>query len=366
MFNILHFDKVKLIIFPWVLLSVIAFEITLYPYYVFTSMTSFILMFLMVLYFYKIYIIKDAYWFLVLLYCFVCCFISFYYFNSVSLVRSIFTFFSFYLCYLLVVNRIDFLKIYFYISLVPLALSFVMQVKGDFFIWSYVYGRNASFIFDPNYCGALFVSSALISLILFKNLKVKWFYFIVFLFGVLFTFSKGAVLALLVGFLFYLYTSYYVKSVFYVLISFVFVYIFYIYSNFNFSLFRVEQGYNSRDKFFDAVLQHVFRDGNYMGGDSDVLRKLMESNDFVNKSTHNFYMDLLINNGLIPLLILMFLIFVVGYVGFKDRNVYLSLFLALFVVSNSVSISLGGIGILSLIFTFSAVMILQRKKDLLW
>lgn len=364
MFNILYIDKIKLLL-PMILLSVISFEITLYPYYAFTSMIAFLSMLFFVFYHYKINKINKNYWFIILSYIFFTLIISLYYFNSLGLIRSIFTFFSFYLCYLLVINKINFLKLYFYISLIPLFFSFLLQIRKDFFIWTFVDERNSSFMFDPNYCGAFFVSSALISLILFDKIKFKWIYFLLFSIGVLFTFSKGAILALLIGVLIYLYCNYYLKSLAYVFSFSGVILIFFLYSGFDFSLFRVDQGLNSRDGFLKAVLHHVFHNGNYMGGGDGVLEKLLEDNYFENHSTHNFYLDLLVTNGLIPLIIMMFLVGFIVFIGFKDRNIYLSLFVALFLASNSISISIGGIGILSLIFTFSAIMILQRKDTLL-
>src|SRR5690606_31889583 len=146
---------------PMILLSVISFEITLYPYYAFTSMIAFLGMLFFVFYHYEVNKINEKYWLFILSYIFFNLIISLYYFNSLGLIRSIFTFFSFYLCYLLVINKINFLKIYFYISLIPLFFSFLLQIRKNFFIWTFVDERNSSFMFDPNYCGVFFVSSAL-------------------------------------------------------------------------------------------------------------------------------------------------------------------------------------------------------------
>lgn len=364
MHNIFTFDK-NLWLLPIVFLSIISFEITIYPYYNIISMIAFIGMLFFVLFNYKVYKVYQAYWFFIFSYMFFTFIVSLYYFNILSLVRSVFTFFSFMLCYLLIFNRINILKIYFYLSLIPLFFSFLIQIKREFFIWSLVYDRNSSFMFDPNYCGAFFVSSALISLILFDRDKIKWIYFLLFSAGAFLTFSKASILALLFGFLTYLYCKYRLGSLVYISIFFVLFLSFFLYSNYDFSLFRFDQGFNSRDGFFVAVFNHVFNDGNYMGGGSDVLIELLENNYFENHSTHNFYLDLLVNNGLIPLLIIFSFIFFIIFSGFRDRNIYLSLFLAMFVISNSISVSIGGIGILSIIFTFSAIMILQRKHILL-
>lgn len=363
MFDNLCIDKSKLL-FPIVLLSIISFEITLYPYYAFTSMASFFAMFFFVAFNCKLNAINEKYWLFILSYAFFALVISICYFNILGVTKAIFTFFSFFLCYILVFNNINLLKIYFYISLIPLFFSLFLQANKEFLIWGFVDGRNSSFMFDPNYCGAFFVSSALIGLILFKNNNLKWVYFLLFSMGVLFTFSKGAILALLMGLLIYLYCNYYLKSLLFVFIFSSFISIFFFYSGFDFSLFRLEQGFNSRDGFLKAVLNHVFYNQNYMGGGSEALIKLLGDNYFENHSTHNFYLDLVVTNGLIPLIILVSFIGFVSFVGFRDRNVYLSLFGALFVASNSISISIGGIGILSLIFTFSTIMILHRKKDL--
>lgn len=364
MFNILYLNK-KIFFLPLLFLSVISFEITLYPYYSFVSMISFLGILFFIFYYYKAIKVKEGYWFFILGYVFFTFIISLYHFSVLGLIRSIFTFFSFYLCYLLIINKVNLFKIYFYFSLIPLFFSFLLQIKKDLFIWAFVDGRNASFMFDPNYCGVFFVSSALISLIIFDKNQLKWIYFSLFSIGVLFTFSKGAMLALFIGFFVYLYCNYYYKSLLYIFPFSVLILLFYFYSDFDFTLFRVEQGFNSRDGFFKAVLDHVFSNGNYMGGGDGILKKLLEDNYFENHSTHNFYLDLLVNNGLIPLIILIGFIGFICLLGFKDRNIYLSLFFALFIASNSISISLGGIGILSLILTLSAVMVLQRKDTLL-
>lgn len=355
----------SIFLIPMVLLSAISFETTLYKYYSITSIFSFLAILFIILHQYGVLKFNQSYWFFIISFCIFSFLISLYYFNVISMVRSIFTFFSFYLCYLLVVNKINLLKIFFYVSLIPLIFSYIIQIKSVFLIWDMIAGRNASFMFDPNYCGVFFVCSSLIALIIFKNFYLRWFYFTIFSLGVLFTFSKGAIAALLGGIIIYLFCKYKSKSIIYIAISTLFFLFFYLYSGFDFSLLRIDQGLNGRDGFYHAVINHVFYSGNFMGGGDNVLKNLLENNYFDNASTHNFYMDLLVTNGLFPLTILIIFIIYIGVIGLKDRSIYLCLFVALFIASNSISISIGGVGILSLIFTFSALMILQRKDTLL-
>ncbi|MCT8749301.1 hypothetical protein KZ479_11305, partial [Glaesserella parasuis] len=124
------------------------------------------------------------------------------------------------------------------------------------------------------------------------------------------------------------------------------------------SMFRVEQGANFRDEYFYLVIDYVYNQNNFFGGGYETIGKLIKNAGYANSSTHNYYLDLLIANSVLTFIFLIPIISVVIVLGIKKRSMYFPVFITLFILSNTISISIGGIGILSFIFSYSIIDIL--------
>ncbi|WP_198525496.1 hypothetical protein [Glaesserella parasuis] len=96
----------------------------------------------------------------------------------------------------------------------------------------------------------------------------------------------------------------------------------------------------------------------FFGGGYETIGKLIKNAGYANSSTHNYYLDLLIANSVLTFIFLIPIISVVIVLGIKKRSMYFPVFITLFILSNTISISIGGIGILSFIFSYSIIDIL--------
>lgn len=289
-------------------------------------------------------------------------------YNFLYFIRALAILLVFFLCERLVLkNKNTCLFDYFlFISVLGAFISLFLQVfNGHFFIWDFIYKRNASLFFDPNYASAIFTCSALLSLIVI-NAKLKSIcYFFLFSLCVFFTYSKAGALALLIGLACYLYCRYSFRFIFHLAFIILILGGVIIYMDVDLSMFRISQGLNSRDTFFTMVYTHVFEEFNFFGGDANIIENLISKIGLGNKSTHNYYLDLLLSNGIVPFFFLIPFLFYVLFRGIKLQHRFLPIFMSSLALSNSISISIGGIGVLSLIYTYSIVSILITDEKVI-
>lgn len=354
------FDKFLLSIS--VFISLFALEIHVYNFYFIVSLFGVVLIAFLTIKDGWVNKIKGGYWILVLGFSLSCAFFSIIHLNAMAFAKGVLIFFSFYLCFLLNKKEVDFLSIFMWCALFTAVVSLLMQINGRFLFWEFKYDRNGSVFFDPNYASAIFASSAIIALINIKNLVARTVIIFIFALALFFTYSKGGMVAFFLGLIVFFYCRYSFKFIFYILPAVcLFAYIF-IFSDLDLGMFRFQQGLNSRDVYFELTMNYVFIHQNLLGGTENVIVKMISDAGYHNESTHSYYWDLLLLNGIVPMIFLIPFILYVVWKGCILRSKYFPIFICLFALSNAISISIGGIGILSFVYTYSAISILNDMK----
>lgn len=346
------------------LVYILALEHSLYysNLYFFLSLFAFFLLLFYVLNQGVIYRVYQKYWTPVILLSVYISLSSAFYQDFILQVKGLFIIIVFYVCYILYKKKIDFIIYFLRLMYVFALISYAIQINnGEFLFWSFLFLRNSSVFFDPNYASALFALSAILSLIVIKNTKFKLISFLFFLGALFFTYSKGGMLGLLLGIVVLLYTRYSYKFVPILIILALLIVLAFTYIDVDLERFRFVQGFNKRDEFFFRTIEHVFVQMNIFGGNSEIISEVVFGNKYETASTHNYYLDLLLTNGVIPFVFLFVILINVFYNGIVYKNEYFAVFVLLLVISNSISISIGGIGILSFIYTYAIVSILNKK-----
>lgn len=361
--TLLSKDKFSyILIFISIILGLIAYEINLYYLNFYNFLLTLQLLLLLTSLFVKKYINLDIdkYLFIYLL---------FYYFSFlISIVvnldfLSLFRFIIFPFVFVVSIYISDKLNFYFksfiFINILPALLNFLVFFNGAFLLWDLKYGRGTSIYFDPNFCAAILGLSAFLSLMVFKR-----FGFILFLFfisAMFLTYSKSAILSSICALVVFLYLRYKIYITL-PLVLFSSLVLFVLYSNLDLQMFRLEQGMNSRDNLWNFAFDVVILNGEFLGvGASNLADKLI-NNGFENTSTHNNFIDILLQFGIMPFILIILLSVYTFFWGMYNRNILTSAFVFMLVMSLSITFTVGGLGILSLIYTILLISIILNKK----
>jgi len=274
----------------------------------------------------------------------------------IGLIIVISTIFSFYVFYLFIPiiiypdldNKTQ--KLIKIITLFSLIAIFI-GIQGSFLGYTPThYKRIASIFFDPNYFGAI----ASIGFILSINRKGKYkIYALLNMLALYYSGSRAAMIALIFVMLFFFF--YNKKVSFKTFIKFALLGVAtYLVIGFlsDANFFRVYQGLNSRDYLWGLSFELILTEpiwGYGYGSVGDLIRSM----GALNASSHNSYLDYIIMYGIPAFAINLFIILKATFLGIKNKlpqEITKSIFFLL-IVSNSISINLGGLGVLSLFFT---------------
>ncbi|MDO9866367.1 hypothetical protein Q7460_02425 [Glaesserella parasuis] len=361
MFGIIRKNIILFIAFVIYSLSLEQNLYSMYTYYFISALAFFLLVVFLIME-KKWFSIKHYYWFFVIGLSLSCIFFSTIHMDIISLIKGILIFIVFYIAYCFYRIKVNILAQFILATFFIGIISYIIQVNGTFIFWETRFLRNGSIYFDPNYASSIFATSAILSLILINNNIYRWCVSIFFAIALFFTYSKGGILSFLIGMACFFYVKYGYKSIVYIVVFSLALMFLYNSSILNLDLFRFNQGFNSRDDFFYITMSYVFEDSNLFGNEMYNIKNLLNSRGFDNSSTHNYYLDLLLSNGIFPFFFMLTLIFISIIKGIIYRNKYFPIFMMLLVNSNVLSISVGGIGILSFIFTYSIVEILNSRE----
>lgn len=254
-----------------------------------------------------------------------------------------------------------YLKSFILVNIFPALLIFLVFFNGAFLFWDLKYGRGTSIYFDPNFCAAILGLSAFLSLIVFKRYGL--FLFLFYISAMFLTYSKSAIFSSICALLIFLFLRYklYITLPMILFSSFV---LFALYSTLDLQMFRLEQGMNSRDNLWNFAFDIVINNAEYFGiGSSNLADKLL-NNGFENSSTHNNFMDILLQFGVLPFVLIILLSIYTLIWGIYNRNILTCAFVFMLVMSLSITFTVGGLGILSLIYTILLISILLNKKIL--
>ncbi|MGS1118017.1 O-antigen ligase family protein [Castellaniella sp. UC4442_H9] len=114
---------------------------------------------------------------------------------------------------------------------------------------------------------------------------------------------------------------------------------------------RAFHGSSGRMDMWTYALRFVFENGNYIGVGVGRLAGVMHAGGFLHSSTHNFFLDSMIEYGVTYVLLLLTLLGYALWVGFHKNVRQFPVLVFLFVSSNFIVISVGGIGLLSFMYT---------------
>lgn len=259
---------------------------------------------------------------------------------------------------ILSLRKIDLIfEVLLYFLIVVLGVGYFIQFTVVLVpIWNLVYGRNASIFFDPNFASVFLGLGSFLSLIYLRYTSTKVILSSLFSVGVFFTYSKGGMLALIVGYFYYFFITFNRWTFLYLsmILFFGSIYVFDILglsTGLDLSMFRFEQGFNERDKLWQFSLDHIVENQNFFGIGAGNLVLHLRENGFTNVSTHSFYFDVLLSYGVLVFIANIVLAVSIALRMIRRKSKYLPLFLVLLINANSILISVGGFGLLSFLLT---------------
>lgn len=286
-----------------------------------------------------------------------------------DIVSSISTGLSIIIFFVLIPNRLDDIeKNYKYILFLISSSSVIAILMQNF---NLTFGhtqsipyRMSSIFFDANYFGSMCVVAIFLTIFLIKNSVFEVFLLLINILALYYSNSRGATLALIVAVVvYYLFTKKKnIKFIFvFSLISIFFLVMLILLEEYNF--FRIYQGLNSRDFLwqiaFDLISLHPF-----VGYGKSSIDFLLRNAGALNGSTHNSLLDFTIAYGIINLGIYLLIILTAVIRGMKKEDKRLLVLVFFFLInSNSINMSLGGVGFNSLIFTITLGLINSRCKN---
>jgi len=262
--------------------------------------------------------------------------------------------------YIFYLNADDIERFLIYIALGSVVLSLIGVLL---FLLGFDYGihnqRLSSFIFDPNYTavlsgyGFLFFCISSRSIASYK-IWTRFLFSSVCLISMLLTYSKGGVVAVLIA----LYLNYFIKKDFVRLISSVALFAFFVFAIKDilfealsgFELFRVDMGLNLRDIYAVIALEGI-GESPIFGNGVSAIKDAIALNGFGNSSFHNYYLEAAFVNGVLYLVLLLGLLALSFWRSFTFDTKTASLNIFFLALANNFSFAIGGVGLISVIFT---------------
>lgn len=245
------------------------------------------------------------------------------------------------------------------IGLLVAAGSLVVSLF-DGWLWSSIYFRNASFMFDPNYAGAVLGLSALAAFMYSSRRLV----FYVILLAMLATMSRGAALGFVVAFLAYLALGRLDKptvikslAILTLLVAIAMV------INFDVFLMRLKNDVSSGrlDMWASAIghaVSHPFSALGYSG-----MTEFLKDNGFLNISTHSSVVDMMLINGFFVMLTYLIILIFSLFKSCKKNIKVFTLIFYLFITSNFVNFTMGGLSLLSVVMFYLVLISLTTDSS---
>lgn len=337
------------------LFGILAYEIHVYSYYFYLSFLAFLFFILgAFLKGAKKFEINKSLFLLIFVYILSLLLSIAYTKDGIGLARTFLILITIYVCF----NSTDLiyrcLKVFLYFAYFIGMVSFLVQLDLISSIWSRVADRNASIFFDPNFASAFLGLGALSSLITISHKYKKIISYLFLSIACFFTFSKAGALALFLSSIIYLtfYISLRYKLLLFTLLPII---LFRIYHTIDLTMFRTEQGLNARDDLWKFSFNKVILEQNFLGFGNLGMQEILKKVGFENVSTHNYYFDSLLTYGLVPTVIIIIIMLIVMTRLIRAKDDTAIIVILLFIQSNSILISFGGIGYLSLILTLVAM-----------
>lgn len=256
-------------------------------------------------------------------------------------------------------NTEDFFKYSFYLIVISSIISIPIILFGHFIVWHKQNLRLLSIFQDPNYYGALIGFALLYGILLWNtnNKLIKYGIITLLSLNLFMTFSKGALISLLVSLSYISYKKFPIKTTIVAITSGLMVL-----SLINIileklriiKLLRVEMGLNRRGLYWQTATERI-KENPILGYGTENVKNEILSLGYTNTSFHNYYIEQTYVNGL-PFLIGIITLLVITLLKLNKSDYrFCALLLYLAVAANNFSYSIGGIGFLSILFTFVVV-----------
>lgn len=229
-------------------------------------------------------------------------------------------------------------------------IGIIIGMKGSFFNYTQIYMRSASIFFDPNYFGTL----SAVGFILCINQKgyIKLFS-IINLLGLYYSNSRAAMLSLIITIIFmYFYDKRINIKKIILFLAIILLITMIVNFLLDYGFFRVHQGFNGRLELWELAY-NLIKEEPISGYGYGTVGELFTLANATNKSSHNFFLDYTIMNGIPALVLHIIIIFQSLIRGLTNKvPLYVLMIVIFFLINmNSITISLGGLGAVSLLFT---------------
>lgn len=231
-------------------------------------------------------------------------------------------------------------------------IGIIIGIRGSFFSYYLDGSRSASIFFDANYFASLAAIAVLLAL---KDKTIIGYVIgIINFIAIYYTGSRtamlGVILMILLSNIYYKKISFR-KILLLVIISFVSYYgVEYLYK---LGYFRTSQGLTGRESLWRVSVDYILREPIWGYGHGQVKRILHEGGIYSAASSHNYFIDYALMFG-IPALLSNIFIIAVGFIRGIKNNIepyIIQIIFYLLISMNSIVLSLGGVGITSLLFT---------------
>lgn len=247
------------------------------------------------------------------------------------------------------------------LSVVCALISFGIQV-GLFNLWGFIFLRNASIFFDPNYAGVVFG----FALVLCLTVYTKPFRFVaapVLFSALLLTYSRGAYLAFMISLAAIVFASSVLRNFKWwgLVVVLGFGVITWWAVDYDLMVMRLAHGSSGRLAMWWVSFREILVSANIFGVGSEGLHELLMRYGMGNTSTHSFFIDSMVIYGLPAFLMWLALVCFAMWRSWCHKSDTLPALVFVFVASNFVVISIGGIGLLSFLY---CMLVIYNSFDL--
>jgi len=248
-------------------------------------------------------------------------------------------------------------KYYINFCLVLCAFSLLIELgNGKFGPYTFIYYRNASIFYDPNFC-AMIIGGGFTLCLVNKDKKIKKILLLIIMLYVIYlTGSRGTLLSLLASVFIYVTLFSKLKIARKAIILFVFGIVSFYGINYLYSIdfFRTFQGSNNRAEMFSNVFSATLKSP-IIGYGYGSIASYLQGQGFINASSHNSFLDYLFAYGYPCLIVYLFFIAKIFFkiIKSKDKKKHIYVLPMIFMIinANSILYSFGGVGLSSLLYT---------------
>lgn len=255
--------------------------------------------------------------------------------------------------------------------ILSLTSIFIELSNGKFLTYKFVSYRNASVFYDPNFAAMIFGTCFFILLKNnnIKNKLLKFIYLTLIGITIFLTGSRGTMVSIIMTIFIYIFIYNKMKfgkkmfvGILFCIVAFLFIrHLFFI------DFFRIYQGSNYRIDMWVLTIKEIIRQPLF-GHGYEAIKTFLNTNGYMYASTHNSYIDFAFAYGLPCFLLYIYLIISLLIRAIKSKKTisekYILVMLFSMINANTILYSFGGVGISSVLFTFSLGMVNYSLEEI--